>query len=180
MYSGSRTVLGNNTVYAGDGDLTSYGISSTGCHRLIAVNNIVLGGTGDDDYVLNIDGTLRPTLVYNDLFGNNTDALLRYHDGSAYQLTSDLAAINACGWTNCEEAAGNLSVFPSFGDFIYHLNPASPCVDAGTDPVPYLREGLEPRFVFYLDHDRDGDFRPLDGDGSGTAEWDMGVDEVAP
>jgi len=48
----------------------------------------------------------------------------------------------------------------------YHLGRGSPCVDTGTnagDPV--------------VDHDIDGDHRPLDGDGDGQAITDIGADE---
>jgi hypothetical protein len=63
---------------------------------------------------------------------------------------------------------GNVSADPQFvGGGDYHLQPSSPAVDAGTASVAGLPA---------LDIDRQT--RPLDGEGSGTAEVDMGVDEL--
>ena len=61
-------------------------------------------------------------------------------------------------------AAGPRLLDPAGDD--YHLGRGSPCVDTGTnagDPV--------------VDHDIDGDHRPLDGDGDGQAISDIGADE---
>jgi parallel beta-helix repeat protein len=65
---------------------------------------------------------------------------------------------------------GNIDADPSFvnaanGDF--HLDPGSPCIDAGNNGAPNL-----PNYDF------EGDDRILDGDGDEIAVVDMGVDEV--
>jgi hypothetical protein len=61
---------------------------------------------------------------------------------------------------------GNISADPLFldpGDDDYHLASGSPCIDMGTDTG--------------LTEDFEGDPRPVDGNMSGTAEYDMGADE---
>ncbi|MFQ6019229.1 MAG: hypothetical protein ACE5KW_00555, partial [Dehalococcoidia bacterium] len=50
----------------------------------------------------------------------------------------------------------------------YHLDPTSPAIDVGAASGSTAAP----------DDDYDGDPRPIDGDDSGTAEWDMGADEV--
>jgi hypothetical protein len=67
------------------------------------------------------------------------------------------------GWPG----TGNIDAEPLFRDpnqLDYHLNIGSPCIDTGLT-------------AWAPDHDLDGDPRPLDGNGDGTATADMGVDE---
>jgi hypothetical protein len=72
------------------------------------------------------------------------------------------------GIENQTGMSGNISETPRFraeGD--YHLRLMSPAIDSGT-------------VVNWLRKDHDGQPRPVDGDESGTAEWDIGAYEFQP
>jgi PKD repeat protein len=72
------------------------------------------------------------------------------------------------GWAG----TGNIAAEPFFvdaGHGNFHLQSASPCVDAGNDAAPGL-----PVIDF------EGDDRVVDGDDNGTATVDMGADEFDP
>ena len=64
-------------------------------------------------------------------------------------------------------ASDPLFVDPGNGDF--HLQPGSPCIDAGSNAAPNLPN-----------HDFEGDDRVVDGDLDGATRVDMGVDEALP
>jgi len=66
------------------------------------------------------------------------------------------------GWVG-EGVIDDDPLFADVGTYDYHLCGGSPCVDAGEDAG--------------VDEDIDGEGRPFDGDGDGTADADMGVDE---
>ena len=136
------------------------------------VNNVIVGGSGGGSYgiiVFNIKSKGAITLVNNSIWGNGLNCLVAEACGS-------IAAVNECGWPGCQEAYGNITGNPLLHnpeDGDYHLNGTSPCIDAGVDPNPWYT-GTEPLWDF------EGDPRPLDGDGNGSTEWDMGVDEYLP
>ena len=100
--------------------------------------------------------------IYNSIFWENTPDQL-YIDHPRYYIGhSDIQG----GWTgsggdNIDEDP--LFVSPATGDF--HLSFGSPCIDSGRF------------FGSALPDDLDGLLRPFDGNGDGTAQWDMGAYE---
>lgn len=89
-----------------------------------------------------------PSFVNNNVFGNATD----------YDGISDQTGIR-----------GNISADPLFLDTAgveFHLGPASPCIDAGSNDAPNLPS-----------YDYEGDVRIVDGNGDGVAIVDIGMDE---
>ncbi len=94
-----------------------------------------------------------------DSYGDPLDAFV--FDQSTSEVST---SVIQGGWTG----DGNLDVDPRFvnsqlGD--YHLRLDSPCVDAGSSFGPFP--------------DFDGDNGPLDGDGDGIAQPDIGADELS-
>jgi len=136
---------------------------------LILVNNAINGGSGSyDNYgVYNDDGTL--TLVNNDIWGADMDCMVWYYDADTNECEANtITSVNACAWTGCTEASGNISDDPLFDVDGYHLTDSSPCINTGIDPVPdYIGPGL-------VDFDFEGDARPY------GAGWDIGMDEWTP
>jgi hypothetical protein len=125
-----------------------------------AVNNVIHCGESPDATTLSLKGG-KITLLNNDLLGPTNGALVH----SFGQDVHTAAALNACLWPGCEDAADNLSQDPLYvGNGDFHLTPASPCIDAGTDPQPWCSE-----IAASLDLDLEP--RP-----SGST-WDIGMDE---
>jgi parallel beta-helix repeat protein len=121
-------------------------------------NSAIINGGG-----IWVGGGSSPVLTNSILWADTPDEIFNYDLGSVPVVTySDVQG----GYTG----EGNIDAEPSFvdaanGDF--HLEPGSPCTDAGNNGAPNLP-----------DHDFEGDARILDGDGDETAIVDMGVDEV--
>jgi hypothetical protein len=114
------------------------------------VNNIIVGPSGQAAiHCGEVSGPGPPGLRFNDVYSPNAAA----YSGSC----GDQTGVNS-----------NISVDPAFvGGGDYHLQPSSPAIDGGTTSVTSLPAP-----------DIDRQTRPMDGDGSGTAEVDMGVDEL--
>lgn len=126
------------------------------------------------------------TTITNCTISGNTATSL---SGSLIVYNSDVVAINSIFWGNSPSAIsksgsgtltitysdieegyagiGNKNVTPNFvGTGDYHLNPGSPCIDAGINSAPEI-----------TGHDLEMNKRVLDGDSNGSAIADMGVYE---
>jgi len=157
-YYSSPTIVNNtivgNTVGSFGGGIYIY----RNCSPLIA-NNIIFknsAGTGGGIYCNLSFPFNNPTITYNNVYDNT---LLPY--------------------VNCPPAIEDMSAYPDFKyfddegvDYLaydYHLQPYSPCVDAGTND-----------YLGYVDFDFEYHLRPLDGDGDDEAIVDIGADEIVP
>ena len=111
-------------------------------------------------------GTIVNSIVY---FNNALSA--------PYNLATGSSATFSCA-PELTSGSGNITIDPglrnagsgsgytaAIGDF--HLLPTSSCIDTGTTVAAITR-------------DLDGERRPVDGNGSGTSEYDLGADEDDP
>jgi hypothetical protein len=190
----------NNTAYSQGGAIWMVNRSDA-----LIMQNIIAGnsaGSGGGVYWLVPSGARGPLLINNTVSGNNSaQGSAVFADGfdSQVQLINNiLVSVNTqntvvCGTfdasvptfrfndvvsvaglpyagtcTNQTGSNGNISEDPSFQDPStgdYHLQADSPAIDAGTS------DGAPPM-------DLDGTSRPVDGDGDGTAKFDMGAYEA--
>jgi putative surface-exposed virulence protein len=150
-------VIAGNTASQGGGLHCSQYSTIQNC--TISGNSAQTGGGADAFF----GGTFRNTIIYN-----NTASR-----GSNYfqQVSADQAAVFDYSCTAPLPAGvGNISVNPLFVDAAgenYRLQAGSPCLDSGSD-------------LGAPTNDLIGVFRPLDGDGSGSAVTDMGAYERQP
>ena len=134
-----------NSTIRGNVAFSGGGMACSGCDPAEITNSIFWGDLaliGHELWVGRSGYPSRLTVSYSDVQGGETAAYVSPYSTLTWQ-------------------EGNIHRIPHFvGLFDHHLQPGSPCIDAGTDAGVYT--------------DRDGDERPQ-GDG-----FDMGADEFVP
>ncbi len=133
------------------------------------VNNSILGAGSPETVGIELLGASHARIV------NNIIAFAGYGvrgDGVAAAdiLHNDVWMNVVANYEGVEAGPTNVSVEPQLRDPVsgdYHLQPGSPLIDAGTTAEAPST-------------DLDGEARPVDGDGDGIAEADIGADEYYP
>src|SRR5262245_36583133 len=204
LFAAGTPILKDNFITNNAASSQGGGIWMVNRSDALIMQNIIVGnsaGSGGGVYWLVPSGARGPSLINNTVSGNNSaQGSAVFADGfdSQAQLVNNiLVSVNTqntvvCGTfdasvptfrfndvvsvaglpyagtcTNQTGSNGNISEDPSFQDPStgdYHLQADSPAIDAGSDGAPPT--------------DLDGKSRPVDGDGDGTAKFDMGAYEA--
>lgn len=183
-----RPIVFNNLIY----NCTSAGISvQNQCDALIANNTIINSQRGirlfdhfdraGPPYCL-FRGSGRATVINCVIWDCTrpfelTDSTNGHSYAAVYncnveggQAASSISANSTFIW-----GPGNFSLDPQFVGLAtnnYRLLAGSPCIDAGTNI-----NAIAPSFGLVLTNDFDGVARPLDGNGDGVAQFDIGAYE---
>jgi hypothetical protein len=107
-------------------------------------------------------GSVDTLVVANDFYG----VINALYETGTLASVSEMDVLNTCAWLGCTEAFGNMVADPQFVDAVsgdFHLQPSSPCIDAGIDPSDYIWGGVP--------FDIDGESPPNGG------TFDIGADE---
>jgi len=197
VLNGNRVALRNNALHAsGNGQVYLVELNGTDAISDV-VNNSFSAPAGSFSAALRVRNHAELRLVNNAMEAGTPLSMLTITAAPTPQLTLrnnrmgdavgvstlsqflfttegeyfDAAEVNGC--TACFDTGGNVDGDPEFpdprgGDF--SLTAGSPGIDGGVDPAAFVDWQS-------FTVDIDGFPRPVDGDGSLTAEWDIGAQE---
>jgi uncharacterized repeat protein (TIGR01451 family) len=131
-------------------------------NNTIVANKYSDSGTHEGIVVRDLSPIIRNNIVVLNGYG-----IRRYSGPNPVMSNNDVWGNSVANYSDLSPGTNDISadplfVNPSGGD--YHLQEGSPCIDAGTSSNAPTT-------------DFEGDHRPLDGDGNGSAGWDIGADE---
>jgi hypothetical protein len=183
---GSTSEIHNNWISNNTGD----GIYASSAVGTVENNFVIHNSLSGSEGQIRIGGNTTFTVTNNTLVGDGNSAGIRIEEGTIVAITNNIVTGNEYGiqatglvtptldhndvwdnsvanFQNIAPGTNDISGDPGFVDAAnddYHLGIFSWAVDAGTN-------------VGAPANDYDGDARPVDGNGDGTATVDIGADE---
>jgi hypothetical protein len=183
---GSTSEIHSNWISNNTGD----GIYASSAAGTVENNFVIHNSLGGSEAQIRLGGNTTFTVTNNTLVGDGNSAGIRIEEGTIVAITNNIVTGNEYGiqatglvtptlnhndvwdnsvanFENIAPGTNDISCDPGFVDAAnndYHLGIFSWAVDAGTN-------------VGAPANDYDGDARPVDGDGDGTATVDIGADE---
>ncbi len=188
LYSLGRitAVFANNVITGNSGSPEGGGVyisaQGYGTINLSLINNTIKGNSATSDggglyaesrSFSNTTVDIINTIIWgNSATGSGDDIFLNESPNSTTVVNASYSDIGDVVNDPVEpgtynDLGNNINADPLFINHVnsdYHLQAGSPCIDAGTD-------------INAPSADFDGDIRPIDGDGNGTATTDIGADE---
>jgi hypothetical protein len=169
----ANNLFAGNSAPEGGAILVSVPSGSLGAD---IANNTFVGNTASRGSAILTEGFAGSVAIYNNLaVGAGPAGVIAcdatYSPNTPQISYNDVVATSGTRFAGiCAGLASNLDAAPSFvnaGAGDYHLAPGSAGIDAGTGTAAGAPAD-----------DIDGDVRPIDGDGDGTARVDIGFDEA--
>ena len=183
----NNCILSANSATNGGGAIYNDNASATITNCVLFGNNADYGAGIYNSYssptitnctVSENSATTEGGAIYNDNASPTVENSILWGDSAAAGIEiSSVASSPTVSYCDIDQAGyegsnGNIRQDPLFADAAssdFHLQPVSPCIDAGTDTATSIPEA-----------DFEGHLRVLDGDNDGTPTVDMGVDEHLP
>jgi hypothetical protein len=170
--AGPVTVVGNTLSDC----ILGIGTDLDGIGAVITNNIITDINSARTGYALSLQGSagMAASIIKNNIFHQATGNALFYWGSTTYNGLAAFQAASSKG-QNCLETD---PLLVNVANNNFHLQPDSPAIDSGE---PQLIESISDAYysTFGVDIRKDIEerIRPLDGNGNGSAEWDIGAYE---